>query len=354
MSRPLRSALICLCALAALAVLASLVVGPEAIRTGQSLYEHRVKLEAALVPGQTSLPLVVWLGDSTMMEYEGHSYPGFVTQDLAASRPIESRVVTYGDMDFFYYYFVMGEAVRLHPAAVVVVANLRLFQLARLTRTLNDLCSMVQPADLLRTMTLPLHERGITIPKLFLAQVLRTRAGERGLYLFEGLRSMLRRSALLGALMPQPAEFEWARALQDPERGKEAAMEIVHRHWVQGNTLVLSRRQAMVRMMQATVRLAARHGVPVIVVGSPVPWERLAELGYYDEAAYDRRFALLRTVVEDAGGRFVDLHQALRHDELRDIIGHFTDKGARLVARGVEPVLRDVLDAGAPPTGGSR
>jgi hypothetical protein len=92
-------------------------------------------------------------------------------------------------------------------------------------------------------------------------------------------------------------------------------------------------------MMEATVRLAHEAGVHVIVVGTPIPFEDMRETVGYDPALYAARFATLRAAVEDAGGVFLDLHEALPHDKFHDPVGHFTVAGAEELAERIRPVV---------------
>jgi hypothetical protein len=111
--------------------------------------------------------------------------------------------------------------------------------------------------------------------------------------------------------------------------------------------VAISRRQPTVRMLEATVRMVADSGRTAIVVGVPIPYEALRTTDWYDPAVYQSRFDVLRGVVEEAGGRFIDLHDALPAAQLADYAGHFTSEGAQRLAEVIWPQVSAALDVPA-------
>ena len=99
----------------------------------------------------------------------------------------------------------------------------------------------------------------------------------------------------------------------------------------------------MVRMMDATIRVARKAGVHVIVVGTPIPYEDMRESVGYDPEVYATRFAVLRAAVKDAGGIFVDAHETLARDLFTDPVGHFDEAGATILAERIRPVIEQEL-----------
>jgi hypothetical protein len=172
----------------------------------------------------------------------------------------------------------------------------------------------------------------MTIPRLLLARLLRYESLERALYLVDGSRALL-----------AEAEVPWL----GPNRFTHPMLNVrAAELLLRGSDVPITRNQPTVRMLDATVRMARRRGVRVIVLGYPVPRTTIG----YDPGVYDWRFALLRDVVERAGGAFVDLHEAVPDAMLADPVGHLTSEGAKLLAERLRPVV--AFELGRPsPTG---
>jgi hypothetical protein len=113
--------------------------------------------------------------------------------------------------------------------------------------------------------------------------------------------------------------------------------------------VALSPRHAQVRMAAATVAMATRAGVPALVIATPIPWELLAQHGWYDPPEYERRLGALRAAVEGAGGSFLDLHRELTQQEFRDHSGRFTPAGTLHLARTVAPTIASRFGIGVGP-----
>jgi hypothetical protein len=84
----------------------------------------------------------------------------------------------------------------------------------------------------------------------------------------------------------------------------------------------------MMRFAAAAVEMAVRNGVRVVVVVTPVPFDALRENGLLERDRIAATIATIRSVVTAAGGTLVDLHTALRGDELADVDAHFTQAGS--------------------------
>ncbi len=306
-------------------------LGAEAERTGRNFYLYRDRLHALSRPFAHVGPLVVWLGDSTMM---GTSYPTILGPPLRAAGV---TTVALADMafDFYAYYFLMGRVIDMHPDLVVLPAHLSLFDERWRRMTHNDLASMVPAAELPRVLVLPWQARGLSPARVLLARLLRTGLVERVLYRAEGLRAMFGLLPARDALGPAIP----ARSVRARQREFFAFTRANLEHY----TTPLGRRNPVLRMMAATVRLASEHGVRVLVVGIPIPYEALERIAAWDAPRYAARFALLRTVVEGNGGVFLDLHTALPRSEFRDTGGHYTAEGAWRLAALLEPAIKQRL-----------
>lgn len=100
-------------------------------------------------------------------------------------------------------------------------------------------------------------------------------------------------------------------------------------------------------MMGATVELMRRNGMRTIVLVTPTPLHLLKREGLFDPERDAARMALLREIVESRGGRFLDLHDALKAKQFSDVNGHFTADGdIAMAARTAPPILREVVAAG--------
>ena len=295
---------------------------------GWSIYGYREILKKQIRKASRSRPGVVWLGDSTMLGLRRPSYP----QMLGGVLPdVSSRVLGFIGSDFYTYYPIVGALLTVHrPGVLVMVAHLRLFRkpeedLTGFSKNRNDLFSMIPTAELPRALGLPFAVRGVSIPRLLMTRLLRYEPIERFFYFLEGAHRVFTDTQVdwLG-----PNTFEYSAS------GIRALGFALN-----ASNVAVSRRHPTVRMMEATVRLAREAGVHVVVVGTPIPFEDMRESVGYDSALYDARFAILRAAVEDAGGVFLDLHEALPRDKFVDPVGHFTVAGAEELAERIRPVV---------------
>jgi hypothetical protein len=323
---------LCGAATVALAIwLAARTWGAEAERTGRSLYVYRRGYVTLTTPPRNPVPLVAWMGDSTIMGVRRPSYPQVLAPRLRERVRTDSRVIAGAAFDFYTYYYLMGPVLDLKPDLIVAVAHLSTFALKRTNRfTYNDLCSMVPTAELPRAALLPFAARRLSIARLMLARLLRLDAGEQALFFFEGLRSLYQDAPAWKPLGPREPPLRI-----DPREVATA---------VKAYDIPVSRLSPLVRMMGATVRMASDRGTEVLVIGIPIPHETLRKRWRYDEAVYARRFAVLRAVVEENGGRFLDLHEALETREFADVGGHYNPDGVAHMASLVEPEVLKILE----------
>lgn len=312
--------------------------GDAAEARGRERYSYRDRLEEQLREVARTHPRVIWMGDSTILAFRSISYPQLVR---GAVPGVRSAVVGVAGADFFTYYPLVAELLATsRPDVLVVVAHLRLFASPaspRETVTRNDLASMIPPADLPSAVGLPFAIRGLTLPRLVLAQLLRDDRFERLLYVVDGARARV-----------SEADVPWLGPNRSaPENNALRALFIALR----GSDVPIGPDHPMVRMMAATVRLARRDGVRVVVVGTPIPFERMTGIVGYDPDLYRVRFALLGDAVEQAGGVFVDLHEALPAAMFEDAVGHFTPDGAALLAERLRPIVAREVEAASRESG---
>jgi hypothetical protein len=312
---------------------------------GVERYQHRALLPIWFRPRDRTGPLVVWVGDSTIAPIARRSYPHLLAPELAR-RGVESRVVASLGLDFFDFYLLMGRVLDLAPDVVVMVAHLRLFdagtvdveaQQAGWRSTFNDFASEVPIAELPRLATLPLAARGLSIPRVLLAHLLHVEGAEDWLRFVDGLHAIVSR------------ERHWGRAPGETKVQPKGDIRSWLRRDARSYVVDIGPRHPTVRMMRATVEMVRRRGARALVIGSPIPLAGIQNaLGIRPEE-FQPRFAVLREAVEQAGGEFLDLHDALPQAEFADAVGHFNDVGAAHMTRLVRPALERLLPATSPP-----
>jgi hypothetical protein len=310
------------------------LTGDAAVERGRERFLYRATLKQQLEDVVREQPAIVWMGDSTMFGITRIAYPQLVGRAMPGT---SWGLIACAGCDFFAYYPVVGELLtRWRPAVLVLVAHLRFFRdpssdTTRTVTTRNDLLSLIPTKELARAVDLPFDTRGMTVPRLLLARLLRYESFEHALYFVDGARALV-----------SEAEVPWL----GPNGFTNTMIRLrAAKNFLAASDVELTPTQATLRMMMATIRLARRHGVRVVVVGSPIPPVTIG----YDADVYAARFALLRWAVEGTGGVFVDLHDALPAAQVADPAGHFTPEGTQAVAHRVRPVVaRALAEAEAP------
>ena len=302
-----------------------IVEGEAAEAYGRVRYIHRDTLERQINRTADSKPRVVWMGDSTVLGLRTRSYPQLLGGVLPHTT---STVMGFIGSDFFTYYPVVAALLERHrPNVLVIVAHLRLFAPPAASASRTDLVSLIPTTELLQAMQLPFESRGVTIPRLLLTRLLRYPLMERAIYVGDGARARISET--------------------DASEGKPGDLAVRSLSLVgtalRESDVGISRTHPTVRMLEATVALAHEQGVRVVIVGTPLPVDNMRATFGYDEAVYRARFETLRAVVEGAGGRFVDLHDALPARMFQDAVGHFTEEGAALLAGRIRPVVAQEL-----------
>jgi hypothetical protein len=292
--------------------------GSEAIAAGSRAYAHWRGFRALLDPADGPVD-VLWLGDSTVLPTgpAGKPYPELVQDRRLAPKGLRSIVVATRGLDFYGYYGLMGGALARTPRVVVMIANLRSFDPSGF-RSFNELMAYVPPAELPRLLMLPYAVRGMTAPRLLLAQLLRVDAVSRAMLLLAGMHDAVEPSAgdgeETGTITPQELATLWARQVREWDRP-------------------FDRGHPMVRFAAETAAMATRRGVPVVVVVTPMPIESLRAQGLYDAERVARRIGVLHDALHMAGAEVCDLHDALPPSAFSDPLGHFTPDGHETMER---------------------
>jgi hypothetical protein len=323
--------------------------GDEALRVGRRIDVVRGSVHDSLRRDSPDRPLLVWLGDSTLVKnYRTGPFPRKLGRQLPMS--VETRLAAHPGLTFSHFYCLLGPALALEPQLVVIVANLWSINPANRRRPLGTLGSLIPAGELRRAIRLPFRALGgPTAPELIVARLLRIPTVDSAYHFSVGLRQMFRR-ALPRAGRGRSGEFpvgeEWGELFRrEAQLGDDHVAAVLR-----GFDFEIARDDAMVRMMAATVSAAVRSDVPVLVYVNPIPVTRLPEGGWYDAGRYARRIGVMREAVSDAGGAFVDLHAAVPGGGLLDLRGHLDASGADRMASLLAPHVLAILD-GATRTG---
>lgn len=316
-------------AFAAGGLLVALGAWDAILAAGARELEHR---PAALVDPRREAPdrpLAVFLGDSTFLP--GYAYPRVLAQRLSDDAVVRS--FWWEGFEPFHHYLLVGRAMELSPEAVVIVAQPRVFWRHE-PLWYGDLLTFVPPYELHRAVRLPLHERGVSVPRLVLASLLGSlrETGETLLRAFVGARHLADGAPVLRWLVPVKSPSA------DPRRLAQLRAERFARY-----DMPIYAGHPAVRALAATVEQAVRRGARTLVLVSPIPVERLREAGLYGEEVFARRVRVIERAVEARGGELLDLHAILRPEDFTDAFGHMAESGARKVVLVLDPWLRRAL-----------
>lgn len=310
-------------------VTVSRIWGTTAIQAAQPTYEMRKLFGSQAKRHDPERPLVAWLGDSTLIRWEGMSnYPDILEErSEATDHPIECFTQAAFGLDQYVHYMVLERALALEPSAVFVVVNLRLLGPTGAGRKILQLAPMIPRHELPRSALLPWYARSITWPRLLLARGLASQTVSRAVYTLEGLRILFRDR--IHTTNPKISWVESSRSL-----GKNLRMY----------DTPISERSPSVEMLAATVERVERRGIPAVAVVVPVPVAILQSKGLLSPQIPDRIDAL-RQSVEGSGGELIDLSRALEMDDFRDKSGHYNEQGFAKMADLMQPVVERVLRA---------
>jgi hypothetical protein len=298
---------------------------------GGKLHHLRTLSKGAAEIQRPADSLLVWMGDSTMIS-KSDNLAYHIRVSNALRPKVESLTRTRPGLTFYHFYLLMGDVLEFEPDVIVANLTLRLMD-PSLGHPVEGLTSSIPTAELARALTLPFNGIGLTIPHLLLKRLLRFPWFEQAYYFLTGLRDRFHDASFWPAGKGRLTAMRFP--LPDgPDKPNFAAYD--HE---------ISRTDPMVRMIAATVALAVRNGVEMLVMVSPIPWQRLHEFDLYDRQRTDRRIQIIRGVVEAAGGRLIDLHALLTRDEFRDSLGHVTSFGNEKIKRKLLPVVHRMLDS---------
>jgi hypothetical protein len=272
--------------------------------------------------------LVVWIGDSTIMSMGHRTYPEVIQRDFLAPFDVKTAVRSGPGFTFYQYYCLLGPVVASRPSLIVMVLNLLLMHEHPPINPV--LCSRLPMSALLGAAALPFGDADMPFPRLVRSQFLRWPTSRAAFHTFDLLR-LSAHAAWLSTWQGDPPPA--------PPRSGPRPTAVFLEQWRES----ASARDTSVRMLAAAVRLARSSGAAVLVVVSPAPMSVLRESDAWDVPAYARVIERYRTVVEDAGGELVDLHDTVPLEGFRAALGfkvvdaHLNTLGAERVAAALGP-----------------
>lgn len=279
-------------------------------------------------------PWLAWIGDSTMRprsDLDLTSYPLEVGRRIRR-HAISNWELTLPGLDPFHYYFLLSPIIERQPDTLVLAATLRTFQGPRPGMERNYLCAFMNTDLLAEAVTLPFYARGMTIPDVLFCPFLRQPIIQRSVLITDGLRRLFIESELWGAV-------DYPRTKPDLTEARTNISRYLQSAYGQPVT----EDTPAVVLLEAAVRMATNRGIPTLVILSAVPIDLLQRYGMYDAEILARRVAVVRTVVERAGGRLLDLHDVVPASEMRDQSGHLNADGIQHVSDIVEPVVLQMI-----------
>jgi len=277
-------------------------------------------------------PLVVWVGDSTIRPMGQWTYPELVAGAFLAPAHVDSVVRAEVGFTFYQYYCLVGAMTAARPSLVVLVLNLR--RMHEVPSSLSRLCSRLPAATLLGAVGLPLGESGMPFSRLLSVQLLRWPAVRAASRSFD-----------LARVEANAAWWNVWHGDASPSADRPPPAAAFLAQWRRN----VIERTGSTQMLAASVRLGRSSGAKVLVVVSPAPVRFLADADAWDAAGYRRMIARYRSIVEEAGGELIDLHDAVLLDGFRRAGGftpldsHLNSLGALHVATRLGPVVADML-----------
>ena len=285
--------------------------------------------ERPALPLEKRKPRVVWFGDSTIVGTDRvESYPNRIRRQL--QRHVEIEVVPFVGSSFWEGYFLSGRLAEQKPVLVILIANLRCMPASAHVPNYNTLAAMIPGEDLRTAVRLPLHEIGLSLPRLLLLRALRVPALEELAWFASGLRQEIA-SGAFGLPLYEPT----LDLAHDQQKILAWYAEPVREE------------QGSLRAMQAALALFSRHGIATLVVVTPIPVDALREAGLYREDEVRESVEVIRRTAEASGARVVDLHDRVTGTGFRDASGHLSVEGAQVMARATSgPILEILADRG--------
>ncbi len=295
----------------------------EHLALGRRLFGHWHGFGKRVAALQEKSPEVIWLGDSTVAAVPGiDAYPDLLAGDYRARGLAAPGVVSLLGLDFFHAWCMLEPVLEAQPRVVVLTAHLRMLRPSAGTERLLDLCSHLPQQEMLRGMGLPFERRGVGPLDLLGWQLLKTRRGVEVRDLLQGLRHDMQQRLPGHGLISGPSPLQELAVAEDRLSEEERFREY---------DLAVTTGMPTLEMLAAVIGRVRAAGAIPLVVGAPIPVEALRGRGIYRPEAFD----VIGSVVEGAGGNWLDLHDALPPEGFRDASGHYSAAGNQRMAERV-------------------
>lgn len=303
--------------------------GESATLQGRRSFEHWTLVEKLLSatppPGERS---VIFMGDSTMIDMP--SWSNLTGFGLRRHGLIPFHATFFGQ-DLFHYYCMSGRLLEWNPDLIVILVNVRVLDAKRRDGLAMELCGLLPPSQLIRSLGLPFHSRGVSLIRLALFQTLQFKPVLDAVLFLDGIRHEVadRWSSPPAKIIPPVPLAD--TMLRVREMYDQPLWE-THPH---------------VQVLEALVREVRRQGAHALVLIAPVPVP--AKENPEEEAAYwERNTAVLQQAVDKADGELIDLHDFLDDKSFRDLGGHLNGKGHTLMHNRLAPRIHEILDLPPP------
>jgi hypothetical protein len=301
---------------------------------------------AALHAGDDDVWDIAYLGDSMIVSYvEERRVTARLQSELdrLAGAPGRFRVHSLAapGMGPFDYYLLADQIVASEPDQIVVHVNLTtLSDDWRGAFSRPELAGFIDPAEIPRALSLPLHWIGLTADRL-LGYVAVVRAGLR-----DPWHRLVAQQARMGPLLRTTATSLAAAV------GSEGDARFAKEFFRYQKDLVFARNEnrltprgirsrfgralagaesdgPVLRVLGAAIRVFREHRIDVVVYVNPVNVEHMQSIEADDPEGLAVTIASVEAVARDAGAEFVDLHRILEDADFRDPAGHLSVKHGR-------------------------
>ncbi|MFP6598992.1 MAG: hypothetical protein VB852_00965 [Deltaproteobacteria bacterium] len=319
---------------------------PKLRNEGRQLSPPRMAVDIRLerMAKQTP-PALMWLGDSTIDWWGGPSYATKINAELESE--LKTKIAWHDGANFFHHYVLVsayadaalarpaktGE--RRAPKLIVFIANPRMMidKLDPDSR-LDNIAIYMPSSTIPRSLPLPFYDHGLTIPQILLSRVSRLPTLRERLEFSKAARDKFQNAAFWERVGRGPAN-----SLLGPSTRLIRQAAKFRSQW----TRRLGPGNSTMQMIGPTIRAAQDWGAQTLVIGTPVPLHSLRKYEWFDGDDYLRRLETLQATVEQAGGRYLNLHNALSKEHFRDRLDHYNEPGAERMVELVRPVVYEML-----------
>lgn len=318
-------------------------------------------------------PRVLYLGDSTVSEYErGKGLTNLTRLELRRTHghdEIQLASLAGPGSGVDQYALLADRIADSRPD--LVIWQISYFQFTDRWTSMNgapELVGYVDPERLSEILDLPYERLGMSLSDIILHQGI-VRLGLHRVH--RRLRKSQMRFARLRpqleeALNPNKGRSPEARAKTLRARKyllrhidqtlRNRYTELGERMHFESSLSGLEPDEVRLQLLRSGISALRREGIEVLVYMNPTNFDHLRNLGIYDERGIAQTLEEIRRVTDETGAHFIDLSELLRDEDFVDAPGHFLvddentvpRKVAREVAAAANRILRG--EAAQPPT----